>query len=78
MWDRTAKLTATQAARLLGVTPQLIRQWVDSEKLAAVDKRGRSPLYLWGDLVDVERITRLSRRSSRNEDRSSGRQLAAA
>lgn len=73
-WNRAALVTATEAAtRLHGVSVHLIGWWVGQGKLAAVDRRGRSPLYRWGDLLDIERATRLNPRSSRNEDRAAAR-----
>jgi len=64
------RVTAAEAALLLGdVSRHLIYFWVAAGKLAPVGKRGRSPLYRWGDLVAVELATRLSRRSARNPQR---------
>lgn len=68
-WNRDARVTAAEAATLLpGLTRHAVYMWVQSGKLAPVGKRGRSPLYRWGDLVDVECSTRMSVRSSRNLD----------
>ena len=39
------EVTAAEAARLCGVRPATIRQWASRGYLAAVGRRGRSPLY---------------------------------
>lgn len=78
-WDRSAQVTASEASAWFGdVSLQLIAWWVRNGKLQSVGKRGRSPLYRWGDLVDVERQARLTRFSSRNEERVAERTLTAA
>lgn len=70
IWNRDALVTATEATtRLDGVSIYLIGMWRHDGKLRVAGRRGRSPLYRWGDLLDVERATRLNPRSSRNEDR---------
>lgn len=52
--DLDARVTAAEAARLLGVERHTIYMW----KLARRGMRGRSPLYRWGDLLRKERDTR--------------------
>lgn len=42
------------------VTRHLIYIWRATGKLAPAGKRGRSPLYRFGDILRVERDTRLS------------------
>lgn len=66
-WDRTRRVTATEASSQLGdVSPQLFAMWVRNGKLKPVGKRGRSPLYAWGDVIDVEKATRTNPNSARN------------
>lgn len=57
-------VTATEAAaeRGLPVTRHTIGMWRHAGKVEVKGWRGRSPLYRWGDLVDVERKTRLATR----------------
>ena len=65
-----ALVTATEAAsRLRGVSIHLIGMWRHAGKVTVRDMRGRSPLYRWGDLLQVERDTRRSPRSARNPAR---------
>ncbi len=63
--DLDAKLPAHLAARLVGVSRQLINYWRASGALTPVAVKGRSPLYRIGDLVEVERDMRRSSRSHR-------------
>ena len=67
--NHAALVTGAQAARLLHVDPATICAWVKTGRLTATSRRGRSPLYRWGDLLDAERATRLSPHSSRNTTR---------
>lgn len=60
-----ARVTAAEAAKLLGIDRHLIYVWRSDGKVKPVGKRGRSPLYRWADLVAVERDTALSGRSFR-------------
>lgn len=54
-----ALVTATEAATAMpGVSVQLISMWKKQGKLVARSYRNRSPLYRWGDLLQVERDTR--------------------
>lgn len=55
-----AKVTAVEAAPMLGVDRHRIYAWRAFGKLRPVGTRGRSPLYRWGDLLRVERETRRS------------------
>lgn len=58
-----ALVTATEAAAgLPDVSRHLIGMWVQHEKLTPKGRRGRSPLYRWGDIVAVEAATRTSNR----------------
>jgi hypothetical protein len=68
--NRDALVTAREAEdypafKQRRVTRHLIGMWKHMGKLAPAGKRGRSPLYRWGDLVDVEVATRTSGRSAR-------------
>ena len=78
--DDNVTLTAAQAATRLGpdVTRHTIAWWVASGKLAPVGRRGRSPLYLWADLREVERQTRRHPNSARNPDRGRPQLVQAA
>lgn len=49
----------------LGITADVVRQWKARSLIEAVGKRGRSPLFRWGDLLAVERDTRRSGYSHR-------------
>ncbi len=56
-----ALVTAEEAStRLPGVSRHLIGMWARLGKLEVKGKRGRSPLYRWGDLLTVERAMRNS------------------
>jgi hypothetical protein len=60
--DRDAQVTASQAVAVLGegmVSLALICMWRRKGHLKPVGKRGRSPLYRWGDILAVE--TRMAR-----------------
>lgn len=54
--DLDARLTATEAARYVGISKQLFNYWRTSGKVQP-DERG---LYRLGDVLDVERRTRRS------------------
>jgi hypothetical protein len=56
-----ARLKPADAARAAGVSKQLLNWWRSEGKVRA-DERGR---YRLGDVLDVERATRRSGRSSR-------------
>lgn len=57
--DRDAEVTATEIEQLLPtVSRHLVYVWRRAGKLEVKGRRGRSPLYRWGDVVDVERETR--------------------
>jgi hypothetical protein len=79
-----ALVTATEAASVMpDVSKHLIGMWVANDKLKPRGRRGRSPLYRWGDLVAVEAQMRNSPYSHRGaaNDRKPARQtgqLAAA
>jgi predicted site-specific integrase-resolvase len=53
--DRNARVTPSEASPSLGVSIQLISMWRRNGRLRPVGKRGQSPLYRFGDLLDVER-----------------------
>lgn len=64
--DPETRLTAPEAAMTsLGITADVVRQWKARSLIEAVGKRGRSPLFRWGDLLAVERDTRRSGYSHR-------------
>lgn len=61
-------VTATEAAaspHLKGVCRHLIGMWKTLGKLTVKGRRGRSPLFRYGDILDVERDTRRSGHSHR-------------
>lgn len=64
-YDLDASVPAGFAARYLGVSRQLIRRWRQLGHIKPVGRDGRSPLYRWGDLIDVE--MRLAAKSGRRE-----------
>lgn len=58
-----ALVTATEAAAspaLDDICRHLIGMWKVTGKLEVKGRRGRSPLYRYGDVLDVERQTRRS------------------
>ncbi|QSB15244.1 hypothetical protein JQS43_02445 [Natronosporangium hydrolyticum] len=68
--DMDALVPAWFACRLLGIPKQTFRSWVSSGKLTPVaDADDGHPLYRYGDVLEVERATRQSRKSSRNPHR---------
>lgn len=69
--DPDARITPAQAARRLGISRQLIRDWYDRGRLV----RGDDGLVRYGDVLDVEAETRNARRPGRFERK---RQLIAA
>lgn len=59
MVNRDVLVTAVQIeAELPTVSRHLVYVWRAAGKLQPQGKRGRSPLYRWGDVIDVERETR--------------------
>lgn len=60
-----ALLTAAEASQLLPVSRHLIGMWKTLGHLTPAGRRGRSPLYRWGDLIRVERDMRRSPHSHR-------------
>jgi len=54
-YDRDYLVSATEAASLLPISKQLVSIWKAKGKLTPVKWRGRSALYRYGDLEDVER-----------------------
>lgn len=57
--NRLALVTAREVELVLpSVSRHLVYLWRDQGRLTAHGKRGRSPLYRWGDIIDVERDTR--------------------
>ncbi len=70
MLNMDARVTAAEAATLLpGVSRHVIAMWVARGKLTPVGRRGRSPVYRWGDILRVESAMRNSPYSSRAADR---------
>jgi hypothetical protein len=72
-----ALVTATEAASVMpSVSKHLIGMWVANGKLEAKGRRGRSPLYRWGDVLAVEATMRNSPYSRRGatHDRKATRQ----
>lgn len=55
-----ALVTASYASKRLGVSLALIARWRVVQGLQVRGTRGRSKLYRWGDLLDIERRTRRS------------------
>lgn len=68
-----AHVSAREAAgyppmRKHGVCRHLIGMWKRLGKLAPVGQRGRSPLYRWRDVLQVEADTRRSGQSHRSTE----------
>jgi hypothetical protein len=69
--DLDAEVTAPEAQsykplKVHGVCRHTITWWRRAGHIAPVGKRGRSPLYRWGDLLRAERDTRMSGQSHRS------------
>lgn len=61
--DLNARVSAAEAASWLakaGVCRHLVYRWRTDGRLREVGKRGRSPLYRWADVMEVEFATRSS------------------
>jgi len=58
MYDLDARITPAQAARLLDLSRQLIKDWYDRGRL----KRGEDGLVRLGDVLKIEAETRNNRR----------------
>ena len=58
-------LSAVQAAKLVGVTPDVVYQWKRRGLLKAAAMLDGKPVYLGVDVQRVERETRLQRGKSR-------------
>lgn len=70
--DLDALVTATEAAAspaLNDICRHLIGMWKHQGKLEVKGRRGRSPLYRYGDVLIVEQRTRRSGFSHREECR---------
>ncbi len=54
MWtyDPEAEVTAAQAARALGISRQVVAMWKTAGKIEPRKRKGRSPLYRFGDVMD--------------------------
>jgi DNA-binding transcriptional MerR regulator len=65
MYNMDARLPAHQAARLVGVSRQLINYWRAKGKLKPVDRQGRASLYRLADVMAVESAMRNSPQSRR-------------
>jgi hypothetical protein len=77
--DLDALVTATEAAaspHLQGVCRHLIGMWKTLGKLEVKDRRGRSPLFRYGDVIEIERQTRRSGYSHRSDECSSCRRAS--
>jgi hypothetical protein len=58
---RDVLVTAAEVERLMpSVSRHLVYTWRALGKLEPKSSRGRSPLYRWGDVLEVERATRLA------------------
>lgn len=81
-----AQVSARDAAEWLakaGVCRHRIYAWRSAGRLAQVGRRGRSPLYRWGDVLEAEAETRMSGLSHRSDgcrscERSAERERVAA
>lgn len=61
--DDDALVTATEVHAVWpDVSVQLIGMWVRHGKLEPKGRRGRSPLYRWGDVTAVEAAVAMSAR----------------
>ena len=65
MFDPDAKLPAHLAARLVGVSRQLVNYWRTSGKLKPAAHATRGYVYRIGDVLELERATRRSPNSRR-------------
>lgn len=68
-YDEETLVTGAEAARVLGVTRYLVGMWKRDGKLTPKGRRGRSPLYRLGDVIDVDIAVRESGYSHRKRDR---------
>lgn len=59
-YDLNALIPGSSAAKVLGVSKQLIRRWRQLGHITPVRMDGRSPLYRLGDLFEAERKLRQS------------------
>jgi hypothetical protein len=57
---KDALVTASYASKRLGVSIACICMWRNDGRVQVKGRRGRSKLYRWGDLTEVERQTRRS------------------
>lgn len=64
--NRNHEVTATEASLLLPISVQLVSMWKRNGKLQPVGTRGRSPLYRFGDLVDLEKDMALAAAAANN------------
>lgn len=63
-----AQVSAIEAAGWLekaGVCRHRVYAWRSEGRITEVGKRGRSPLYRWGDVLEAEADTRMSGLSHR-------------
>jgi DNA-binding transcriptional MerR regulator len=65
MYDPDAKLPAHLAARLVGVSRQLINYWRTSGILQPAARASRGYVYRLADVLEAERTTRRSPNSRR-------------
>lgn len=64
--NRDALVTATEASMLLPISVQLVSIWKAKGKLTPAGMRGRSPVYRYGDVSDLERDMALAAAKARN------------
>jgi hypothetical protein len=76
-YDMDDLLNGKQAAAVANVGPQLICYWVSQGHLKVHSYRGRRPQYRRGDVLEAERRTRRSPKSSRSPVRRASSLIAA-
>lgn len=69
-WNMDARLNRRQAATFLNISPNLVSVWKAAGLINPVETTPQGhTLYRLGDLLEVERATRRSPKSSRNPER---------
>ena len=64
--NRDRLVTASEAALLLPISVQLVSIWKAKGHLKPAGTRGRSPVYRYGDVSDVETRMRLAAAAANN------------
>lgn len=64
--NRDELVTASQVSTVLPVSVQLLSMWKSKGKLKPVKKRGRSWLYRYGDVSDLETQMALAAAAANN------------